>query len=45
MKEQIAELEDRHRKNNLRFNNLRVKSETWKENKTKPKFFCKKNWI
>ena len=43
MKEQIAELEDRHRRNNLRFMGIKekfgVESETWEENKTKVKVF------
>ena len=43
MKEQIAELEDRHRRNNLRFMGIkeisRVKSETWEESKTKLEVF------
>ena len=43
MKEQIAELEDRHRRNNLRFMGIKeksgVESETWEENETKVKVF------
>ena len=43
MKEQIAELEDRHRRNNLRFMGIEeksgVESETWKESETKVKDF------
>ena len=41
MKEQIAELEDRHRRNNLRFMGIKeksgVESETWEESKAKMK--------
>ena len=43
MKEQIAELENRHQRNNLRFMGIKEKSglesETWDENKAKVKFF------
>ena len=43
MKEQIAELEDRHRRNNLRFMSIKekcgVESETWEESETKVKVF------
>ena len=43
MKEQIAELEDRHRRNNLRFMGIKEKSgeesETWEESETKVKVF------
>ena len=43
MKEQIAELEDRDRRNNLRFMGIKeksgVESETWKESKTNLKVF------
>ena len=39
MKDQIAELEDRHRRNNLRFMGIKEKSglesETWEERETK----------
>ena len=45
MKEQIAELEDRHRINNSRFMGIKVKSraesETWQESETKVKVFLK----
>ena len=43
MKEQIAELEDRHRRNNLLFMIIKeksaVESETWEESKAKVKVF------
>ena len=43
MKEQIAELEERHRRNNLRFMGIKeksgVESETWDESETKVKVF------
>ena len=43
MKQQIAELEDRHRRNNLRFMGIKeksgVESETWEESETKVKVF------
>ena len=43
MKEQIAELEDRHRRNNLRFMGIKeksgVESETWEESEVKAKVF------
>ena len=43
MKEQIAELEDRHRRNNLRFMGIKeksgVESETWEESEAKVKVF------
>ena len=43
MKEQTAELEDRHRRNNLRFVGIKekseVESETWEESETKVKVF------
>ena len=43
MKQQIAELEDRHRRNNLRFMAIKeksgVESETWEESETKVKVF------
>ena len=43
MKEQIAELEDRHRRNNLRFMSIKEKSgaesETWEESEAKVKVF------
>ena len=43
MKEQIAELEDIHRRNNLRFMGIKeksgVESETWEESKTNVKVF------
>ena len=43
MKEQIAELKDRHRRNNLRFMGIKeksgVESETWEENEAKVKVF------
>ena len=46
MKEQIVELEDRHRRNNLRFIGIKkksgVESETWEESETKVKVFCRK---
>ena len=45
MKEQTAELEDRHRRNNLRFMDIKgkpgVESETWEESETKVKVFLK----
>ena len=41
MKEKIAELEDRHQRNNLRFMGIMeksgVESETWEESETKVK--------
>ena len=47
MKDQTAELEDRHRQNNLRFMDIKeksgIESETWEE--SEKKFFCKKNWV
>ena len=46
MKGQIEELEDRHRRNNLRFMGIKeksgVESETWEESETKVKFFAEK---
>ena len=43
MKEQIAELEDRHQRNNLRFMCIKeksgVESETWEESEAKVKVF------
>ena len=49
MKEQIAELEDIHRRNNLRFMGIKeksgVESETWEESKTNVKVFCKRNLV
>ena len=43
MKEQIAELEDRHRRNNLRFMSVKekpgVESETWEKSEPKVKVF------
>ena len=43
MKEQIAELEDRHRRNNLRFMGIKekpgVENETWEESEAKVKVF------
>ena len=46
-KEQIAELEKRHTRNNLRFMGINeksgVKSKTFEENEAKVKVFCKKN--
>ena len=43
MKEQITELEDRHRRNKLRFMGIKekygVESETWEESETKVKVF------
>ena len=43
MKEQIPKLEDKHRRNNLRFMNIKqksgVESETWKESEAKVKVF------
>ena len=43
MKEKIAELEDRHQRNNLRFMGIKeksgVESETWEESETKVKVF------
>ena len=43
MKEQIAELEDRHRRNNLRFMSIkeksRAESETWEKSEAKVKVF------
>ena len=43
MKEQIAELEDGHRKNNLQFMGIKeksgVESETWEKSKTKLEVF------
>ena len=45
MKEQIAELEDRHRRNNLRFMGIkeksRVESETWEKSETTVKVFLR----
>ena len=47
MKEKIAELKQRHQKNDLRFMAIKgksgVESKTWEEAKQKYKFFCKKN--
>ena len=49
MKEQIAELEDRHRKNNLRFMDIKnksgVKNETWEESEAKVKVFLQENLV
>ena len=49
MKEHIAELEDRHQKNNLRFMGIKeksgIESETWEESEAKGKVFWKKNWV
>ena len=49
MKEQTAELEDKHQRNNLRIMDINeksgVESETRRKAKQKWKFFCKKNWI
>ena len=43
MKEQIAKLEDRHRRNNLQFMGIKeksgVESETWEESETKVEVF------
>ena len=43
MKEQIPKLEDKHRRNNLRFMDIKqksgVESETWKESEAKVKVF------
>ena len=47
MKGQIAEIEDRHRRNNLRFIGIKeksgVESEKREVSETKVKVFCKKN--
>ena len=47
MMEQIAELEERYRKNNLRFTGIKekygVESETWEESEKKVKFFLQEN--
>ena len=47
MKDQIAELQDRHRQNNLRFMGIKeksgIESETWEE--SEKTFFCKKNCV
>ena len=47
MKEQITKLEDRHRRNNLRFMGIMEKSgvekETWEERETKLEVFLQEN--
>ena len=49
MKEQIAEIEDRHRRNNLRFIGIReksgVESEKWEVSETKVKDFLQEKWV
>ena len=49
MKEQTAELEDRHRRNYIRFIGIKekygVESKIWEEREQKGKFFCKKNCV
>ena len=49
MKEQTAELEDRHRRNYIQFIGIKekygVESKIWVERKQKWKFFCKKNCV
>ena len=49
MKEQIAELEDRDRRNNLRFMGIKeksgVESETWEESKAKVKVFVQEKLV
>ena len=49
MKEQIAEIEDRHRRNNLRFIGIReksgVESEKWEVSETKVKVFLQEKWV
>ena len=49
MKEQIAEIEDRHRRNNLRFIGIREKSgverEKWEVSETKVKVFLQEKWV
>ena len=46
MKEQVTELEDKHRRNNLRFMGIKdkseVESETWEESETEVKVFLQK---
>ena len=49
IKKQIAKLENRHRRNNVRFIGIKeksgVESETWEESEAKMKVFCKKSWV
>ena len=49
MKEQITEIEDRHRRNNLRFIGIReksgVESEKWEASETKVKVFLQEKWV
>ena len=49
MKGQIAEIEDRHRRNNLRFIGIKeksgVESEKWEISETKVKVFLQEKWV
>ena len=49
MKGQIAEIEDRHRRNNLRFTGIKeksgVESEKWEIGETKVKVFLQEKWV
>ena len=49
MKEQIAEIADRHRRNNLRFIDIKeksgVESKKWEVSETKVKVFLQEKWV